>query len=181
MIENNNNNNLNNNINNITAAEALERMLKAYGDYYNINQINPAPPFIAEAVFHSHDEQYFFTRSAVIAESESHEHIFFSLEKDLNLDKLRNLARIAWETGLERVKPHAHHRNSDIALIILTDRAAPDITGQAVKKIKYYKSYRWGFQGWSHFRLVIRDAATGNIFYNTQGRAIGELTRKNLI
>ena len=175
MINNNNKNNIK-----FTAPDALERILKAYGDYYDVERIKPAPPFVAEAVFHSHEEQYFLTRAATIAESESHEYIFFALEKDFNLVKLRDLSKTAWETGLARIQPNGNHRNSDIALIILTDQAAPDVTKQAVRKIRYYKSYRWGFQGWSHFRLVIYNAASGDLICNPHGREIRELVRKNL-
>ncbi len=39
-------------------AEILEKLLKAYETYYDINCETPEDPFAAEASFHYHDEHF---------------------------------------------------------------------------------------------------------------------------
>lgn len=163
----------------LTAVEALERLLRAYGDYYNIERTRPAPPFAAEAVFHSHEEQFFLVRSARIAEAESNEYVFFATEHHLTPDRLRELDRAAWRIGTERVSPHRDHRSSDVILIVLADSVDPEAMA-LVSKCRHYQSYRWGFQGWSHFLLFLVETSTLRCGWNRQGQRLRKLIRENL-
>ena len=60
--------------NNTADKEALlEKVLRSFRAYYNIDRETPAEPFDAEASFDMRDEQYFLTKSARISQSDSHE------------------------------------------------------------------------------------------------------------
>ena len=48
----------------LTPGEALERVLRSYQTYYNIKTEAVEPPFAAEAIFGSHNEQYFLIKKA---------------------------------------------------------------------------------------------------------------------
>ena len=161
----------------MTTNEALEKLLRAYGDYYNIER--DKPPFAAEAVFHSHEEQYFLVRSARIAEAESHEYVFFAAENDLTPDRLRELDAAAWNAGTARITPHHDHRSSDITLIVLAERIAPDAAA-LIPKLRHYRSYLFGFQGWTHYQLCAADLSAERLFCNWQGRKLRKLIRANL-
>ena len=161
----------------MTGREALENLLRAYGDYYNITR--DKPPFAAEAVFHSHEEQYFLIRSARIAEAESHEYVFFAVENDLTPERLRELDAAAWDAGSARIKPHKDHRSSDIALIILAEQIAPEAAA-LIPKLRRYRSYLFGFQGWTHYQLCAVDLSAERLFCNWQGRKLRKLIRANL-
>lgn len=155
----------------MTASEALPRLLNSYRAYYDVNQTDPTPPFAAEAVFHSHEEGFFLVRSAKLSEAESHEYVFFAAEKTLTLERLEELARIAWETGMSRVKPHASHQSSDVHLAILADSIEPEAMAR-IPRLKYYQSYRFGLQGWSHFRLFALEVPSGRTACNRQGQRL---------
>ena len=103
----------------------LETVLHSFERYYNVKAGEPGTdasgPFAAEAEFHSHSEQYFLTRAAHIADIDSHEYVFFAEEDNLTSDRLAELESEAWKEGLARVQPGPGHRNSDVALIIITD------------------------------------------------------------
>ena len=163
----------------MTAQDALEKLLRAYARYYDIERDHPAEPFAAEAVFHSHDEQYFLIRAARIAEAEAHEYVFFAVEERLSAKRLTELASAAWTEGLKRVTPHRDHRSSDVILIVLTDAAEPEALRTA-KRLKQYRSYRWGFRGWSHFLLYTVEAPTGRGAWNRQGARLKKLIQGNL-
>ena len=89
----------------MTVSEAMEKLLHSYEIYYNVNRETPTEPFVAEAVFHSHDEQFFLVKSAKLSEAESHEYVFFAEEETLTAERLQFLADTAWAEGTSRVEP----------------------------------------------------------------------------
>ena len=164
---------------------ALDQILPAFQQYYTIKKEDVTPPFCAEAEFRSHNEQYFLVRSAHIADIDSNEFVYFATLSDLNNEKLDELVKAAWNTGLAKVHPHEGHRNSDVSLIILADRIS-DETKIKIKKTKLYKSYKFSFHGWSHFKLAVCDLDSTDkngafeVFSNRQGRDFAKLIKKNL-
>ena len=158
--------------------QALDGVLSAYKTYYNINRTSPAAPFAAEAEFHLHDEQYFLIRSARISEVDSREHVFFATYPVLDLSAAEKLAETAWQTGLERVRPHANHRNTDVTLIVLTEELTDDAAA-FVKTAKRYKSYRFGLRGWSQFRMLVYDLHSGRLVHNRLGENLKGIINNN--
>lgn len=163
----------------MTATEMLEKLLKAYGVYYDVERRHPAPPFAAEAAFRSHTEQYFLVRRARLAEAESNEYVYFAVEDALTVPLLRALDGAAWNAGTARIAPHRDHRNSDVTLLVLASRVDPDAAA-LVPKLKHYQSYHFGFQGWSHFRLAVVEADTGEIYCNRQAKTLRGFLKRNL-
>ena len=163
----------------MNVSDALEKLLPAFGQYYTINKDSPAQPFLAEAEFRSHNEQYFLVRSAHIADIDSNEFVYFAQASELNDETLSQLTSKAWETGLEKVRPHEGHRNSDITLIILADKISEQ-TQNTIKKTKLYKSYKFSFWGWSNFKLAAVELSTQGIYSNRLGKDYRKLLEKNI-
>lgn len=152
----------------------LQKILKAFERYYTIKRENPAKPFVAEAEFHSHTEQYFLLREAKLSEIDSNEFVFFAEEEVLTLDRILELDSCAWSEGLSRVKPYYGHRNSDVSLIILADRIEESVFRQ-IKKIKHYKSYYLSFWGWSNYRILVYEVSTGKSASNRLGKDLRKI------
>ena len=155
----------------MTVSEAMEKLLHSYEIYYNVNRETPTKPFAAEAVFHSHDEQFFLVKSAKLSEAESHEYVFFAEEETLTAERLQFLADTAWAEGISRVEPHSSHQSSDVVLGILAENITPEAMA-LVPKLRHYQSYHLGFQGWSHFRLYALEIPSGHSAHNRQGRTL---------
>lgn len=150
-------------------TEAIERLICSFDVYYNVKRENVEPPFVAEAEFHSHDEQYFLIKSAKISEAESNEYVYFATVKHLQEETLYNLDAAAWNTGLSKIIPHKNHRNSDIVLFIIADEMDSDVY-KKIPKINHYKSYRFSLQGWTNYQLVAIESSSGRMFCNHQGQ-----------
>ena len=163
----------------MTAQEMLDKLLRAYAVYYNVETRHPVAPFAAEATFHSHETQYFLVRSARIAEAESNEYVYFALEESLTVPRLKSLDAAAWNAGRAKVSPHRDHRNSDVTLLVLASRVESDAFA-LVPKLKHYQSYRFGFQGWSHYRLAVVETESGRMACNRQGKTLQKFLRRNL-
>ena len=163
--------------NNMELTEALEKVLVSYRRYYNILRNDEVePPFVAEALFRSHNEQYFLIKKAKVAEINSNEDVFFYTTEELNSETLHKLDSCAWERGLSRVKPDGNHRNSDVTLVIIAEHI-DESTLKEVRKMKHYQSYRFGLHGWSNYRLVALELSTGKLAFNRQGQILKKLFR----
>lgn len=161
----------------MTPDEALERLLRSYTRYYNIIRGESVePPFAAEAVFHSHDEQYVLVKSARISESNSHEYVFFTTADTLDAAAVAALEETAWERGMTRVQPHMNHRCSDVTLFLLAEHIDPDAK-RTVKKSRRTKSYKHTLHGWSSYRAVALETSSGDLVSNRLGRDLKKLFR----
>jgi len=160
----------------MTVNEILDKLLRSFQVYYNVIREDVTPPFAAEAEFHTHDEQYFLVKSAVLAEAESREYIFFATEGYLDEAALHRLDEAAWASGMERVNPHKDHRNTDVSLFIIAEKISEEALKE-IPKLRHYQSYHLGLRGWSHYRLVAIEQSSGRAAYNRLGRSYKKLIR----
>ena len=160
-------------------SDAIKQILPAFERYYTVKKEDITPPFCNEAEFRSHNEQYFLVRSAHIADIDSNEFVYFASADELSTAQLEELVSAAWSTGLAKVRPYNGHRNSDVSLLIFTKSISPE-TALTIKKTKLYKSYKFSFHGWSHFKLAVCNTSNMEVYTNRQGRDFIKLIRKNL-
>jgi len=159
--------------------EALEQVLDAYKKYYTINRETPASPFLAEAEFRLHDEQYFLIRSARISEVDSRELVFFSGVEKLDAQSYEQLEQAAWEEGLSRVRLSEYHRNTDVSLCILAGSVDPE-AARRIRKARRYKSYRFGLGGFSQYRTVAYDLSSGTAVRSRLGEEMEKVVCNRL-
>lgn len=160
----------------MNTAEITELILKAYARYYDIKREDIPAPFVAEAVFHSNNEQYFLIKSAKISEQESNEYVFFANADSLSREELLRLDQSAWDEGSSRVNPHSNHRNSDVTLIVVAQQVSKEASDCA-RKLRHYQSYKMGLHGWSNYRVIILENSTGSLTTNRQGQNLKKLFR----
>ena len=154
--------------------EALDKLLPSFQRYYNIKTEDVEAPFTAEAVFQSHNEQYFLIKSARISEANSNEFIYFYTADSLSAQELRELDCCAWEQGIGHVQPNYYHRSTDVALIIIAQKIDEE-AWNLIRKLKHSKSYRFGLQGYSNYRLIALELSTGRVTHNRQGQSLKKL------
>lgn len=156
----------------------LEKVLAAFRRYYTVKTGDEVQkPFDAEAEFASHTEEFFLVKSAKLSEFDSREYVFFSQVQVLSEVLLQDFSVKAWEAGLKNVHPFWGHRNSDVTLVVLAQTVEGGIL-KAVKRLRWHKSYRWGFLGWSNFKLVVKEISSGRVFCNRFGYELKKLLSK---
>ena len=163
----------------------FKKIEPAFEQYYNIKTENVEPPFFCEAEFTSQTQQYFLVKAAKISEAVSNEFVYFAKEDILTKSTLSNLAEQAWNRGLSKVTPGFGHRNSVVKLIILTNYIEQNLE-KKIKKTRLYKSYKWTFYGWSHFKLAVICTGQKDVYTNSMGKELKKLLNtllgyKNLI
>ena len=155
-------------------TEALDKLLLSYKRYYNITQDDSVLPFNALAELHSHNEQFFLVKAAKVADIDSNEYIYFSLQDELTPETAASLDKLAWKTGTSKVTPSSAHRNTDVSLIILADKITEEAKN-TIKKLKHYKSYKFSFWGWSNYSLIAFDMSDKSFAYNRRGKDLKKL------
>ena len=158
----------------MSTDETLNALFPLFKRYYNINTETCEEPFVAEASFESHNEQYFLIKAAKVADVDANEYVYFAKADRLTTDDLKRLDETAWERGLAKVRPGYNHRSTDVTLIIAAD-SIDDDAKKLIKKTRRYKSYKWGFNGWSNYRLVAIECSKGIAYYNHQGKNLKKL------
>lgn len=156
------------------AAEALEKVLRMYGQYYTIKREGAASPFVAEAESTVTDELMSGFKYVKIGAAVSREIVFFATEEALTEERAKLLADRAWEEGLSRVEPGPEHRNTDIILVVLTDALTPE-AGAVLKKIRRSMNYKFTLHGWSVLRLIAIETPSRTIACNKLGRDLKKL------
>lgn len=154
-----------------TLETRLEAVIKAFTKYYTIRKTDITEPFVAEAEFHSHDEQYFLVKSAKLAEANSNDYVFFATTNNLNTQNLLLYVDSAWQSAQARIHPTSHHRNSDVTVIIIADNVQTEAQ-KIIPKTKKYLAYKCTFYGWSHLRLIVEELSTQKIFCNRMGSSL---------
>lgn len=160
-------------------SEALEKVLLSFERYYNVKKTDVTVPFAAEAEFKMHNEQYFLIKAAKVADIDSREFVYFALEDNPEPEKIAELCEIAWDAGLSKVTPGPDHRNSDVTMIFLCKGLNPEIMAM-IKKMRKSKNYRFGFYGWSSFKVLAFDLCSGKSACNYLARDLGKSLSKLL-
>ena len=155
-------------------ADVLGKLFESYSQYYTVKTEGVEAPFAAEAEFSSHTEQYMLVKAAKIADIDSNEFVYFFSGGNISAEKIAELSSAAWNAGLAKTKPAYGHRNTDITLVVAAESLANGVE-KTVRKIKFYKSYKFGFFGWSCFRLCVYDDSSRKCFTNRFGRDLQKL------
>jgi hypothetical protein len=156
--------------------DVLEKVLRSYEAYYDVNRENPMPPFAAEASFAIHSEGYMLIKAAKLASYDAQEYVFFAEGKTLGLHTAQMLADKVWEETLARAIPKENHKSTDGILVIVAD-AIDKEAASYIKKERRYQSYRHGLYGSSTLRIVARDLQEQKTWTNRHGRDLERLFR----
>jgi len=152
----------------MTSKEALDKLLRSYLRYYDVNKEKPIEPFTSFAKFESREHGYFLLKKATISDSETREYVYFYDAEHIDLETIMRLESLAWEDGMKRVVPGPSHRNSDVIVAFIGEKIDPDAMA-AIKKLRHYKSYKFTFHGWSNFSAIALDLSSGELSYNRFG------------
>ncbi len=156
------------------ADDTLNALLPLFRNYYNIRTEDIEEPFVAEAAFESHNEQYYLIKAAKVADVNINEYVYFAKCERLTEQNFQTYDEEAWKRGIAKAKPGYDHRSTDVTLFIVSESIDEDLK-KKIKKTHRYKSWKWGFNGWSNYRLVAIECSTGKAFYNHQGKSLKKL------
>lgn len=148
----------------------LEKRLSHYYDTQR-NFVYEGKEFPLYAKFHQRNERYIASKKVVVYGIEQNEHIFFTFEENINLDKLKELLKIFESAALNLVVPTDEHMSTLIRGVIGTRGIIPTDVIKFIENYKFYKSFLFGLKGWVNVAINLVDLDNRqNKFQNKMGK-----------
>lgn len=118
------------------------------------------------------NEKYIATKQTVLYAYENNEYCFFKTMDQVNfkdIDRVFNTIKNAADNFIE---PSEEHMSTTLTGIIITENTVEEEIIKKVKKLKYQKSYKLGFHGWSSVRIIIVELSTGKVSASREAKKV---------
>ena len=164
----------------MTLEERLEKLLKAYAHSYDIqrNVEVPGGAFPAAATFFFRDENYAFSKKAVISAYEQYDYTYFYLADHLDAETLRQQIDLSLNAGMSRVRPHKEHKSSFVSLVVLANTIDPEAE-QLIRKTRIQKNFRLALHGWMEYHISAMECSTSRFLSNPAGKGAKKILESN--
>lgn len=163
-----------------TRQEAIEKLLKSYESYFNIQKCEPAElPLIAVCEFFQHTERFVMSKSAGLGAADGEEFLYmFDLER-LTLEAFEKCMAYVKEDADKRANIGPDHMYTYVTPIFICD-CCDEEAKKALKRCRIHKSFRFTIYGWMDYRVALLEAAAGRIFTNRSGKIVEKMLKKIL-
>lgn len=159
--------------------ELLEKVLKSYEGYFDINEPSPRESemgLAARCDFHMHNEKYVLVKKARLWEADCHEYIFVFSVPELNGAVFKKCRDYAVKAGEELIEPKPGHMYTYITAVFICDDFN-DEAKRLLKKSKHYKSYKFSLLGWSELRTFAVRAGDKAMFCNRAAKKCSKFVK----
>gem|GEM_PF-1120393 len=137
--------------------------------YYNIFDEAPmACDFMA--VFSQRNAAYALKKDFEYYAFENNEVILYTACSNLDALKIDMLTAQIDATHHEMVSRTDEHMSSTIYIVYTVTEPLTKEMIHKIKKFRYYKSFKWGLEGWLNVGLVVIDQTSGKGFSNRYGK-----------
>ena len=165
----------------LTLQERLNKLLEAYSHHYNVERDVSVEGgcYPAAATFFVRDENYAFSKKAVISAFEQYDYTFFYLTEHLDAETAKQQLDLALKAGMSRIKPHKEHKSSYVTLVILAntiDEEAKDL----IRKTRFQKNFRLALHGWMEYHITAMECSTNSFLSNPAGKGARKILEQNL-
>lgn len=165
---------------NETLRSQLERLLKAYSYYFDIErevEISGVR-YPAAANYHFREENYVATKAHTIYATEQHEYVYFYVTEHLELSELQRQIDVTREAGLARIDPNGEHMFSYVTLVILADRIDED-AARYLRKYRFRKNFWLTLHGWMEYHIAAMDNSRQSFLSNPAGKEAQKNLERN--
>ncbi len=159
----------------------MQKLRESYEYYYDIEDGDAGSglPLEYRAEFRVRSEGYVLIKRAKIWAAETNEYAYIFSVPVLDADTASKCIDYALGDGFPRITPNPEHRESYIIAVFVADV----IEAEALKIIrsrKFYKSFRFGLQGWSALKIAAVELEKELISTNKAGGNLVNFFRKLL-
>lgn len=169
--------------NTLTRDKMLERLLKSYEAYFDIETYDDGQkdglPLAAHCRFFVHSEKYVLVKKAKLWEADCNEYVYIFSVPRLTPELYARCRDYAYEKGMELIDPKPGHMYSYITAVFLCDEYTPEAK-KALQKCNLYKSFHFSLYGWMDFHTALLAAGESRVFTNRSGRDNAKFMKKIL-
>ena len=154
----------------MTREELLEKLLKSYSAYYNIEELPETElPLAAKCTLNVHSEKYVLIKKAKLWSADSNEHLYIFSLPVLKQDQYERCRDYAYEKGMELIHPAPGHMYTYITTLFLCEECEPKAR-KALTRCRIFKNFRFSFYGWMDFHTALVELDTERVSTNSSGR-----------
>ncbi len=163
-----------------TRKAVIERLLKSYSAYYNINLFeNDQTPIKARCDFFEHSQKYFLSKKAELWSVDDEEFLYLVDIPHLTLPEYEKWRDYIYEDGMKHLNIAPGHMYSFITPVFVCETCDEDAR-KALKKCRIYKSFRLSLDGWMDFHNAVVEVSTQRIDANRSGHQTAKVLRQVL-
>jgi hypothetical protein len=156
-----------------TYLENVSEKLSCNFDFMDNNEFR-GTLFDLTAKSHIRNEKYLATKQTVLYAYENNEYCFFKTMDEVNFKDVDRIFNTIKHVANDFVEPSEEHMSTTFTGIIITEKPIDEDMKRKIKKLRYQKSYKMGFHGWSSVRLVIVELGTGNVVASREAKKVGK-------
>lgn len=164
----------------LTLKERLNVLLEAYSHHYNITRDveTQQGSYPATADFFVRDENYAFSKKAVISAFEQYDYTYFYMADHLDGEGAKALLDRTLEAGMARIRPHKEHKSSYVTLVILADTMTEEAK-ELIRKTRFQKNFRLSLHGWMEYHIAAMECSTLSFLSNPGGKGARKTLEQN--
>ena len=147
----------------ITLKERLDKLLDAYSHHYNVVRDVEADGvcYPAAADFFMRDENYAFSKKAVLSAYEQYDYTYFYLADHLDAGGAKK-----------------EHKSSYVTLVILANTIDEEAK-KLIRKTRFQKNYRLSLHGWMEYHIAAMECSTMSFLSNPAGKGARKTLESN--
>ena len=124
-----------------TREELLERMLKGYQAYFDIERYEEredALPLMAHCRFYVHSEKYVLVKKAKLWDADSNEYVYIFSVPELTKEIFERCKDYAYEEGMKLIDPKPGHMYSYITPVFICDTCTKEAEVPHLQKFSFF-------------------------------------------
>lgn len=120
--------------------------------------------------------KYVLSKKVNLYSFENHEFVFAKEFENLDINKLNSFIDTIEKSVEDFVQPSETHMSTDITgvLVVYNELEDSEII-KRVKKYKFYKSFAYGFKGWTNIKLVLVNIHNKEVITNKRGKEVSKV------
>lgn len=161
--------------------EVLDRLLSAHEAWFDVqcDYVFEGRTFPGYAEFHSVAEKYVLVKRAKLWGASAHEYLFFDMVEHLDAAYLEAAVEFMTTKALSKVETDAEHMTSYLSLVLIANEIEEGVA-RSVRKTRFRKNFKFGFEGWADLRLAVIDLSRASVTTNAMGKELRATLEANM-
>lgn len=123
--------------------------------------------------YHQRNASYLINKDLEIYAFSNNEYLFYKdYDRAINADDIEKFYDFIRSNAGILIDRDEEHMESVITILIACDFPLDEETRKAIKKFKFHKSFKFGFEGWVNGKIIVLDPFAGEYYSNKYGRRI---------
>ncbi|MCD8125878.1 MAG: hypothetical protein LUE23_12810 [Lachnospiraceae bacterium] len=161
-------------------AEVIERLLKGFQRYYNIERNHDENvPLAARCDYFEHSQKYVISQKTELWSADCEEFLYILDFPHLTPELYREWLDVVRQDGMGRANIGPGHMYSYITPVFVCDSCDAEAR-KALRRCRIYKSFHFSLHGWIDVHTVLIEVEAGRVTSNRSGHHAGKIM-KNIL